>query len=165
MACPDGPAPPRRSPPRWPRRDLAGRTALGAPPTHSLRRKVIHGVLGGDSRWTRGARPARPRHLRRALIARDQGCAFPGCDRPPAWSEAHHIQHWADGGDTSLANLVLLCRYHHNVIHHTPWTVRIDKTTGQPVFTAPGGIEHRSGADTRRQIEQLARPPDPPPDP
>ena len=51
-----------------------------------------------------------PPGLRRALAARDGGCAAPGCDRPPAWTDAHHLQHWADGGPTDLSNLVLLCR-------------------------------------------------------
>ncbi|WP_433352663.1 DUF222 domain-containing protein [Micromonospora saelicesensis] len=51
--------------------------------------------------------------LRRALALRDRGCAFPGCDRPPRWCDAHHIHHWADGGTTSLGNAVLLCGHHH----------------------------------------------------
>ncbi|MFY2786838.1 HNH endonuclease, partial [Rhodococcus sp. MALMAid1271] len=44
---------------------------------------------------------------KRALIARDHGCAFPGCGTPAAWTEGHHIRHWADGGPTNLNNLVL----------------------------------------------------------
>jgi hypothetical protein len=40
--------------------------------------------------------------LRRALVLRDRGCAFPGCDRPPRWCDAHHITHWANGGPTNL---------------------------------------------------------------
>ena len=48
-----------------------------------------------------------PAHLRTALHLRDQGCRFPGCDRPPAWTDGHHITHWADGGATELENLVL----------------------------------------------------------
>ncbi|MDO5682783.1 MAG: DUF222 domain-containing protein [Propionibacteriaceae bacterium] len=52
-------------------------------------------------------------HVRAALVARDRGCAFPGCDRGPAECEAHHIQPWWAGGPTSLGNLVLLCPRHH----------------------------------------------------
>ncbi|NKS17921.1 DUF222 domain-containing protein [Rhodococcus hoagii] len=62
---------------------------------------------------------------RRALIARDHGCAFPGCGAPPAHCEGHHIKHWADGGPTDLDNLVLLCRYHHQLLHHSHWDVKI----------------------------------------
>jgi len=50
-----------------------------------------------------------PAHIRTALRLRDQGCRFPGCDRPPAWTEGHHVLHWSHGGDTNLANLVLRC--------------------------------------------------------
>ena len=53
--------------------------------------------------------------LRRALAVRDKTCQFPGCDR--TYCDAHHLQHWADGGDTSLDNLVLLCRRHHRCVH------------------------------------------------
>ncbi len=77
-----------------------------------------------------------------ALTVRDRCCAFPGCDTPTSRCDAHHVIHWADGGPTSLANLVLLCRYHHQrIIHddqrHDRWTVRIDDATGRPVFTPP----------------------------
>lgn len=76
-----------------------------------------------------------------ALIARDGGCAFPGCTRPPAWCVAHHIIHWARGGPTDLANLVLLCSHHHRVIHHDGWQVRIDTTDRLPTFTPPRWID------------------------
>ncbi|MDQ6525711.1 DUF222 domain-containing protein, partial [Nocardioides sp. LHD-245] len=72
-----------------------------------------------------------------ALIVRDRHCAFPGCTRMPLACDAHHIQHWADGGTTALSNLVMLCRHHHTLIHHTPWAVHIDLDTGQPVWTPP----------------------------
>jgi hypothetical protein len=72
-----------------------------------------------------------------ALIARDRHCAFPGCTRMPLACDAHHITHWADGGLTALSNLVMLCRHHHTLIHQTPWIVKIDEDTGQPVWTPP----------------------------
>jgi hypothetical protein len=76
-------------------------------------------LLGPDSepldigRATRTIPPA----IRRALIARDRHCQHPGCDRDHRWCDAHHIQHWADGGPTALTNLKLLCRHHHTLTH------------------------------------------------
>jgi len=63
-------------------------------------------------RKTRAVPPA----MRRALQARDSGCRFPGCNHH-RFVDAHHIHHWADGGDTSIDNLVLLCRHHHRLVH------------------------------------------------
>ena len=60
---------------------------------------------------------------RKALVVRDKGCRFPGCDRPPDWTDAHHIQHWADGGKTEMDNLLLLCRRHHRMVHEEGWTL------------------------------------------
>jgi hypothetical protein len=62
-----------------------------------------------------------PGAMRRALAARDKHCRFPGCDLPPAWTDAHHIQHWADGGPTKLFNLILMCRRHHRLLHEGRW--------------------------------------------
>jgi 5-methylcytosine-specific restriction endonuclease McrA len=67
-----------------------------------------------------------PAAIRRALVVRDRGCRFPGCDRPPAWADAHHLVHWADGGETDLENLVLLCRPHHRIVHEQGWTLGRD---------------------------------------
>jgi Domain of unknown function (DUF222)/HNH endonuclease len=62
-----------------------------------------------------------------ALIARDGGCSFPGCDRPPEWCERHHILDWSRGGGTDLSNLTLLCAYHHHNFASRGWTcVMID---------------------------------------
>ncbi|WP_410812016.1 DUF222 domain-containing protein [Micromonospora sp. 067-2] len=78
--------------------------------------------------------------LRGALVLRDRGCAFPGCDRPPRWCDAHHIQHWADGGPTSLANAVLLCGHHHRHLHHSDWVVRL-AGDGHPEFVPPAWLD------------------------
>jgi len=66
-----------------------------------------------------------PPHLRTALNLRDQGCGFPGCDRPPAWTDGHHILHWPDGGHTEIDNLVSLCRPHHRRVHEQGWRIHI----------------------------------------
>ena len=81
-----------------------------------------------------------PAALRRALIVRDGGCAFPGCGRPAGWCHAHHIRHWACGGPTALSNLVLLCPCHHRVVHHDGWTVHIGDRR-LPVFTPPRWVD------------------------
>src|ERR1700736_151104 len=65
--------------------------------------------------------------LRRSLKAVDKGCRFPGCGFPPAWTDAHHIKHWADGGLQTLPNLVLLCRRHHRLVHEEGWTIELGR--------------------------------------
>jgi len=60
---------------------------------------------------------------RRALRTRDRGCRFTGCDRPVEWANPHHIMHWARGGPSNLPNLVLLCYYHHRLVHEGGWQV------------------------------------------
>ncbi|MQA13837.1 MAG: DUF222 domain-containing protein [Pseudonocardiaceae bacterium] len=89
--------------------------------------KVIPVVLGGRSELLDVGRAMRtvPLGIRRALVVRDRGCAFPGCGRPPSQCTAHHVIHWIDGGETSLQNCVLLCEHHHRVVHHTGWGIRI----------------------------------------
>jgi hypothetical protein len=76
-----------------------------------------------------------PAALRRALAHRDRGCRFPGCDRPPEWTDGHHVTHWAHGGETSIANLVLLCRVHHRRVHDEGWSLKV-MPTGE-VLTEP----------------------------
>jgi hypothetical protein len=67
------------------------------------------------------------RRQRIALAARDGGCRWPGCDRPPSWTEAHHINHWArDNGRTDVADGILLCRHHHLLSHNNHWEITRD---------------------------------------
>src|SRR5207244_4999931 len=98
-----------------------------------------------------------PMPMRRALVARDRGCAFPICDRPAAWAEAHHVKHWIDGGETRLDNLVLLCGHHHRLVHHGGWTVAIGED-GLPTFTPPPWLRADPTYATpwRRCLERLA---------
>jgi hypothetical protein len=90
-----------------------------------------------------------PPAVRRALEARDQGCCFPGCGS--RFAEGHHVKHWADGGETKLDNLVLLCRYHHRLVHEDRWKVEWGAES-RPVFFDPRGracSEGRNQGDHR----------------
>ena len=77
------------------------------------------------------------RAQRRALAARDKGCGVPGCHTHAAWTEAHHLLEWIEGGKTNLANLVLLCRHHHTRIHQGLLAVAM--VDGLPEFSLPDG--------------------------
>ena len=79
-----------------------------------------------------------PPSIRRALEHRDQGCRFPGCT-DHRHVDAHHIHHWADGGETSTQNLVLLCRHHHRLIHEGGFKV-IRRDDGKMLFFTPRGV-------------------------
>lgn len=108
-----------------------------------------------------------PASLRRALEARDRGCRFPGCGS--RFTDAHHIRHWADGGETKLSNLVLLCRRHHRRVHEDGWRVCSDRTGSEIVFFTPSGkalaaapplLPRRrspSPGDERRLFEEFMR--------
>ncbi len=81
-----------------------------------------------------------PRHLRRALVARDKGCVFPGCGRT-VHVDGHHVKFWtAERGETELDNLVLLCRFHHRLVHEGGYRVQLDDD-GTPRFSYPSGLE------------------------
>ena len=102
--------------------------------THDSDGKILD--LG---RKTRIISPA----LRRALTHRDQGCRFPGCGLK--FCDAHHVRHWAQGGQTRLDNLVLLCRRHHRCVHEEGYRVRSGpdggvqflRPDGEPIAEAP----------------------------
>ena len=86
-------------------------------------------------RRTRSVPPA----IRRALLVRDGRCQFPGCERR-RFVDAHHIVHWARGGETRLDNLVLLCRHHHRLVHERGFTVGRDPSSGRLAFRTPDGV-------------------------
>ncbi|MFE5838950.1 DUF222 domain-containing protein [Arthrobacter sp. NPDC056493] len=105
---------------------------------------IIPVVLGTQGRILDIGRAARvfPPHIRKAITARDQGCAFPGCTIPAPWCEAHHITYWSRGGTTSTGNGVLLCSHHHHLIHKENWN--IDVTNEVPWFKPPPELDpHR----------------------
>ncbi|MFC4070919.1 HNH endonuclease signature motif containing protein [Actinoplanes subglobosus] len=108
--------------------------------------RVLPVMLNGDSQILDAGRARRTATgpIRRALNVRDGGCAFPGCDRPPRWCDAHHIISWLDGGPTDLGNLVLLCGHHHRLVHEeTGWQIRTGGD-GSPEFLPPTWLDpHR----------------------
>ena len=96
----------------------------------AARRTVLENDRGEVLNIGRRSRTV-PRHIAHALRVRDGGCRFPGCGRR-RWTDAHHIRHWADGGETSLDNLITLCRYHHRSLHREEY--RIERGNGKLIF-------------------------------
>jgi hypothetical protein len=85
-----------------------------------------------------------PAHLRRAVITRDQHCAAPGCDVPPARCHVHHIRPRSKGGHTRLPNLLLLCAFHHLImVHRWGWTITLN-ADGTTTARSPDGREYHS---------------------
>ena len=82
---------------------------------------VNRGRDGEEMNIGRRARSIPPA-IRRALMLRDRGCAFPGCTHT-SFLHGHHVEHWLHGGETSLENLVMLCTFHHHLVHEGGWTV------------------------------------------
>ena len=102
-----------------------------------------------------------PRHIRRALEERDRGCRFPGCGC--RFTEAHHVKHWADGGETSLRNTLLLCRRHHRAVHEGRVKVSVNGD-GTVLFFTPKGrmlVDAPSRPRAARGGERSSLPPVP----
>ena len=93
-----------------------------------------------------------PPAIRRALAARDTGCRFPGCTSRRC--DAHHVEHWADGGATSLDNLVLLCRRHHRAVHEGGFAV-IRGFDGALTFLRPDGAPLEVAPDAPSALTAL----------
>ncbi len=137
--------------------------------------ELIPAVLGGSSAVLdvgRASRLVTP-EIRTALILRDAGCVFPGCDVAPGSCEAHHVLPWWQGGKTALTNLVLLCHRHHALIEparqtvRDQWQVRLARD-GLPEFVPPARIDaerrpirhrrHRAPAQTSRPTQRAGPP-------
>ena len=116
--------------------------ALDAATTRQLAcdASVMRVVLGARSEPLDVGRrtPVVPPAIRRAVTLRDRHCRFPRCDRPSAWCDVHHVDHWATGGRTVLDNLLLLCRRHHGLVHR-PGGFRLAIEAGAPVFRRQDG--------------------------
>lgn len=127
----------------------AGHVSAETPRRQSCDCGVVHWLENARGhaldigRRSRNITPA----LRRALEHRDGGCTFPGCTTQ-RHVDAHHIVHWADGGETKLDNLVLLCRHHHRLVHEGGFGVSLS-AEGLKRFTDPDGNIVASGQDTR----------------
>ena len=104
------------------------------------------------------ARRLVPPDLFNALVARDHGCRYPGCNRPASWTDAHHVVHWADGGETAADNLVLLCRRHHRTLHRPGHHAKL-LPDGTFEVTRPGG-ETEASVTPGPIAQQFWRPPD-----
>ena len=104
--------------------------------------RIIPMVLGTASQPLDVGRAQRsfPAAIRRALHVRDRGCIVPGCGKPPEWCQPHHLEEWANGGPTALANGVLLCRHHHTAVHKQLITVHMEDD-GLPSCSLPKSLD------------------------
>ena len=145
--------------------DESGRCELddGAPVAVETARRLacdasVVRLLERDGKPLRIGRKTRsiPPALRRALSARDRGCRFPGCGSR-RFVDAHHIEHWADGGPTDLDNLVQLCGAHHRLLHEGGFGVN-RSASGVLIFRRPDGRRIPDCPQPRAQPRRLERP-------
>ena len=94
---------------------------------------------------------------REALVARDGGCRFPECDRPPSWTEAHHSRHWQHGGPTDIETGILLCRFHHHLVHDNGWGIERDGEHGFVAIPPPDIDPQRTPVPMPSRSRALAR--------
>jgi hypothetical protein len=113
----------------------------------TVRREICTGgtvpvVLDDDGQCVNVGREQRlfTARQRTGLGVRDGGCIWPGCDRPPSWTEAHHINQWKrDHGKTDIADGVLLCKHHHLLLHNNGWDIA--RTGGRYTLIPPRSID------------------------
>ena len=92
-----------------------------------------------------------PASIRRAVLLRDRGCAWPRCGRPAAWCDVHHLQHKKDGGKTAVTDCVLLCQFHHDVcIHRRGWRLVLHPDGTTTAYGPDGQVLHSHSPPTPR---------------
>ena len=92
-----------------------------------------------------------PASIRRAVLLRDRGCAWPRCGRPAAWCDVHHLQHKKDGGKTAVSECVLLCQFHHDVcIHRRGWRLVLHPDGTTTAYGPEGQVLHSHSPPTTR---------------
>jgi Domain of unknown function (DUF222) len=92
-----------------------------------------------------------PASIRRAVLLRDRGCAWPRCGRPAAWCDVHHLQHKKDGGTTAVTDCVLLCQFHHDIcIHRRGWRLILHPDGTTTAYGPDGQILHSHSPPTAR---------------
>jgi hypothetical protein len=94
---------------------------------------------------------------REVLVARDGGCRFPECDRPPSWTETHHSTPWSHGGPTDTRDGVLLCSHHHHLVHDNGWIIRPDDEHGFVAIPPPDVDPRRTPIPMPSRSRALAR--------
>jgi hypothetical protein len=110
---------------------------------------LIQNVDGRPLHYGRSKRFVQPSQ-RAALLARDGGCRWPGCDGKAVWAIAHHVIFWDDGGVTDIEVLVLLCPVHHNYVHHGRWTLELHDDACVTVRSPAGTIVRSESAAKAR---------------
>ena len=106
--------------------------------------------------------------MRTALVARDGGCVFPGCDAPASWCDAHHVIEYSRAGRTVIINLALLCRRHHGIVHRAGWGMERSSDPGADggffTITTASGLQMQTQHRSRPGPDGSPaghRPPDP----
>ena len=123
---------------------------LGCDSSRVVMTHASNGSVLNVGRKTRAVHPA----LRRALHHRDGSCRFPGCGQSRC--DAHHVEHWADGGKTQLENLLLLCRHHHRALHEGGFSVQLDADGTSRFYTPKGALIPEAPALPRLKSDPVA---------
>lgn len=116
------------------------RLAREAVERHGCDADLVASLFAGETNFLDATSdmPRFSRAQRRAIVGRDRHCRFPGCDAPPARCDVHHVHELAAGGPTTTRNGLLLCRFHHRLVHEAGWRLRIGDD-GTVVAIDPGG--------------------------